>query len=44
MTVTKPARKTAKGKKLVVTKVRPRAGTKLAGTKTVSITLGFVKK
>lgn len=44
ITITRPSGRTPKGKKLVVRKVSPKAGTKLAASKTVRITLGFIKK
>jgi hypothetical protein len=44
VTVTKPSRKTPKGKRLAVTKASPKAGTALPGTGTLSITVGFRTK
>ena len=44
VTITKPGGKTPKGKKLVVRKVSPKAGTALKATQALSVTLGFVKK
>ncbi len=44
VTITRPGSRTPRGKKLVVRRLSPKAGTVLTASKTVRLTFGFVKK